>query len=352
MDISVTTNQVNSLVTRPMDKSVGSQSNTGLPSVRGDITTNPQADYYQQATDALQQLGYQVPLPEFREQVISTRLSDIADQERDLVRGLRSSRDKRSLLSRHVATPVEDGRGHISGVSDLIDNVHNGYQKKYGELVKASTKYMQVVNSGLGKMSSSLESAPEGKIKLFKHRMINTMNDTMSGYFINNNMVPAYSDVKTSPDTNSRTMSILDGIYRNNPDGDKNVMLEFLTPLIVFDSDGNSGEFWKKKLQGQGFVTIEHNGKTYIYPDMAPLHKIYTAMNELIGREFGEIVISAQIFQSFQTAIDAQKNAINSSVSRLLETFRQDNSHFDTLVQLLIQLIKDLNQNNNSLINM
>lgn len=75
-------------------------------------------------------------------------------------------------------------------------------------------------------------------------------------------------------------------------------------------------------------------------------------MNELIGREFGEIAISAQIFQSFQTAIDAQKNAINSSVSRLLETFRQDNSHFDTLVQLLIQLIKDLNQNNNSLINM
>ncbi|WP_108478670.1 MULTISPECIES: hypothetical protein [Providencia] len=60
----------------------------------------------------------------------------------------------------------------------------------------------------------------------------------------------------------------------------------------------------------------------------------------------------AQELQSLQTAIDAQKNSVNSSTSRLLETFRQDNSHFETLVQLLIQLIKDLNQNNNSLINM
>lgn len=59
----------------------------------------------------------------------------------------------------------------------------------------------------------------------------------------------------------------------------------------------------------------------------------------------------SQSFQSLQTAMDAQKNTVNSSVSRLLETFRQDNSHFETLVQLLIQLIKDLNQNNMSLIN-
>ncbi|HHR5901633.1 TPA: hypothetical protein ACS7XC_002552, partial [Providencia alcalifaciens] len=58
-----------------------------------------------------------------------------------------------------------------------------------------------------------------------------------------------------------------------------------------------------------------------------------------------------QQFQSIQTAIDAQKNTVNSSVSRLLETFRQDNSHFETLVQLLIQLMKDLNQHNIGLIN-
>ncbi|MBO1915923.1 hypothetical protein J4727_04170 [Providencia rettgeri] len=38
------------------------------------------------------------------------------------------------------------------------------------------------------------------------------------------------------------------------------------------------------------------------------------------------------------------KNAVNSSVSRLLETFRQDNSHFDTLTQLLIKLIQELDQ--------
>ncbi|MEX9941835.1 hypothetical protein AB7Z36_16270 [Providencia rettgeri] len=60
----------------------------------------------------------------------------------------------------------------------------------------------------------------------------------------------------------------------------------------------------------------------------------------------------SQEFQSLQTAIDSQKNAINSSVSRLLETFRQDNSHFETLTQLLIQLYKDLQQYNNGYVNM
>ncbi|MEX6205173.1 hypothetical protein AB6G29_24515, partial [Providencia hangzhouensis] len=61
--------------------------------------------------------------------------------------------------------------------------------------------------------------------------------------------------------------------------------------------------------------------------------------------------LMAQTVQSLQTAIDAQKNAVNSSVSRLLETFRQDNSHFDTLTQLLIKLIQELNQYNNGLVN-
>lgn len=39
-------------------------------------------------------------------------------------------------------------------------------------------------------------------------------------------------------------------------------------------------------------------------------------------------------------------------MSRLLETFRQDNSHFETLTQLLIQLYKDLQQYNNGYVNM
>ncbi|MEY1195413.1 hypothetical protein AB7101_10465 [Providencia rettgeri] len=78
---------------------------------------------------------------------------------------------------------------------------------------------------------------------------------------------------------------------------------------------------------------------------------IYDVEDTDDGWKTAGVDLMAQTVQSLQTAIDAQKNAVNSSVSRLLETFRQDNSHFDTLTQLLIKLIQELNQYNNGLVN-
>ncbi|MEY0414477.1 hypothetical protein AB7W52_09270 [Providencia rettgeri] len=102
----------------------------------------------------------------------------------------------------------------------------------------------------------------------------------------------------------------------------------------------------------QGFVIKQSNGKLCIYPDLKPVKEMFHAINHSSGAWNDGSDIMSQEFQSLQTAIDSQKNAINSSVSRLLETFRQDNSHFETLTQLLIQLYKDLQQYNNGYVNM
>ncbi|MEX6003840.1 hypothetical protein AB6H14_18370 [Providencia vermicola] len=101
-----------------------------------------------------------------------------------------------------------------------------------------------------------------------------------------------------------------------------------------------------KKLNGQGFLVKEIDHTIYIYPDMQPIKDIYETVNPIMGASTPEGEMMVQTFQSMQTAIDSKKNAVNNSVSRLLETFRQDNSHFETLTQLLIQLLKDLFQYN------
>ncbi|CQR23527.1 YspD [Yersinia enterocolitica] len=56
--------------------------------------------------------------------------------------------------------------------------------------------------------------------------------------------------------------------------------------------------------------------------------------------------MASQSFQSLQTAIDSQKNSVNSSVSQLLERFRQDNSTFETMIQLLTKMTEDLHRYN------
>lgn len=120
--------------------------------------------------------------------------------------------------------------------------------------------------------------------------------------------------------------------------------------LIQIPVEKGALAFWKKKLEGQGFIIRETEKNINIYPDLKYISEIYSVISRS-SVDWSGSDIMAQEFQSLQTAIDSQKSAINSGVSRLLEIFRQDNSHFDTLVQLLIQLIKDLNQYNNGLMN-
>ncbi|OAT51386.1 hypothetical protein [Providencia heimbachae] len=329
MDILSTAAHANNFPQRPVVETTEAQVGVTPLFVGDGIILDPQADLYQQADQAFQQLGYEVATESFRENIISSDLGKIEDQRRDNVRGLRSSRDKLNQLPKYIAESVEDGRAHIQGLNDLIDNIHSGYQKKYGEVIKATTTYMQDVNTAIGKMSNYVEAGSDGKIYFKPEAFLISIDNSISKY------------------SGNQFSGSGPGAYFGNWKPN----LSNATPLITIQGNQQEYLFWEKKLAGQGFIVEKVNGNIKIYPDFKPIKEIFSSIANSPAKWDGSDMMT-QSFQSLQTAIDGQKNTINSSVSRLLETFRQDNSHFETLVQLLIQLIKDLHQNNNGLINM
>ncbi|MFY3769308.1 hypothetical protein AHYW_000186 [Providencia manganoxydans] len=240
-----------------------------------------------------------------------------------------------------------DGRSHISAIYDTIENINSNYQKSFGEITKNATKYMESLNSALGKMSKNLESAPDGKIKLFKNRVFDDLNESMKMYY----KASKYQSIKSGDNDTFEVgyTKILDKIYTGdaqNPNINKDKLVEYMEPISSFDHSESALSFWEKKLGGQGFIVVKANNKINIYPDMNSVKIIYNSVRAVTGQQYGEVEILTQVFQSLQTGIDSQKNAVNNSISRLLETFRQDNGHFETLTQLLIQLLKDLFQYN------
>ncbi|EJD6539922.1 IpaD/SipD/SspD family type III secretion system needle tip protein [Providencia rettgeri] len=340
-----------------------------LPPTGAGIFIDPNDDIYQQVDSYFQQLGYEVPSPTVRTQVESNQLDQIIEQAKTLLRELKISGDKASRVllglneefalepsgatmmrkkSSNILPPIEDGRKHIGAISGMIDNIHKGYQKEFGEIIKATTKYMQDVNTALGKIPEYIKAGDSGKIKLQRVALLNRLDD----------LFEPYTDHKTVRGnkpliTNSDAVNIT--YYENwsKPENSAEKIYEIKYSEPVF-------EFWKKKLDGQGFkVETRNSGNNKvirIYPDLKPLREIMKSIYDIDSSSAGwaskGVNLLAQSVQSMQTAIDAQKNAVNNSVSRLLETFRQDNSHFDTLTQLLIQLIKDLNQYNSGLSSM
>nr|ELR5040441.1 hypothetical protein [Providencia stuartii]ELR5083475.1 hypothetical protein [Providencia stuartii] len=272
----------------------------------------------------------------------------ISDLIRSSERESNSSSDKyNAAMSSLSKSVIEDGRPHITGIYELINNINNNYQKNFGEITKKATEFMEALNSALGKMSKNIKAAPNGEINLHKDYIFNDLNDAMKSFYKESK----YQSIKDG-DNNAFEVGytkILDNIYTGgspNFNIDKDKLFEYMEPMNSFDSSEGALQFWEKKLNGQGFIVVEKNNKIHIYPDMSPVKVIYTSVRAITGNEFGEVNVLTQVFQSLQTGIDTQKNAVNNSVSRLLETFRQDNSHFETLTQLLIQLLKDLFQYN------
>lgn len=340
-------------------------------SVMGEgLVLNPSLDAYQQGLQLAAQLGSEVIETQFRESAVSSNLDKVKEQYRSMMMAMKHSSDKYQRISQ----PVADGRSHIAATQDLIEEIHGDYQKTYGEIVKASTEYMQEVNTQLGKMSEHVSAGKDGKIKFKPKDFLIAFDSAMSKY-----SGISYSDYESFYSSSSYTEAELLTEYcemwgedlgqeniTDDPSDKKKSMRRYLRtlasseggmtapPLYTIQAGSNIDaefSFWEKKLSGQGFVVKKSGNEILIYPDFKPIREIYSSIKGSPVEWHGGDMMS-QSFQSFQTALDAQKNAVNSSVSRLLETFRQDNSHFETLVQLLIQLIKDLNQNNNSLINM
>lgn len=343
-------------------------------SVMGEgLVLNPSLDAYQQGLQLAAQLGSEVIETQFRESAVSSNLDKVKDQYRSMMMAMKNSADKYSRLPKKI----EDGRSHILAAENLVGEIHGNYQKTYGEIIKASTEYMQEVNTQLGKMSEHVSAGKDGKIKFKPKDFLIAFDSAMSKY-----SGISYSDYKIFYPPSSYTEAELLNEYcemwgeelgqknmTDDPLDKKKNMRKYLStlasskekegmtapPLYTIQAGSNIDaefSFWEKKLSGQGFVVKKgEKNEILIYPDFKPIREIYLSIKgSPVDWDGGDMM--SQSFQSLQTAIDAQKNSVNSSTSRLLETFRQDNSHFETLVQLLIQLIKDLNQNNNSLINM
>ncbi|MTB44977.1 hypothetical protein M5X66_00865 [Providencia sp. PROV188] len=297
------------------------------------LVLDPSLDVYQQGLQFAAQLGSEVIETQFRESAVSGNLDKVKDQYRSMMMAMKHSSDQFQRASQLV----EDGRSHISATFNLIEEIHGDYQKKYGEIVKASTEYMQDVNTAVGLMSSCVQAGKDGKINFKPLDFLHKLEGSVSKYT---------DDKPTTPKDLAMRVSEPSTYYKSWSSKDSQTK-----PFVTFDYTEAEFKFWEKKLSGQGFIVRKQGEKIEICPDLKPIREIFKSVVES-SAEWGGSDIMAQELQSLQTAIDAQKNSVNSSTSRLLETFRQDNSHFETLVQLLIQLIKDLNQNNNSLINM
>lgn len=329
----ITPRHLNSLaaVNVPATKHIDAQNTS--PVMGEGLVRDPSLDVYQQSIQFSSQLGLRTDETQFRESAVSGNFNDVMEKARSMMMAMKNSADKYSQLPKKV----EDGRSHISATQNLIEEIHGDYQKKYGEIVKASTQYMQDVNTALGKMSANVSAGKDGKITFKPRDFLRELDSSMSKY--------TQYDHRISPFDTMEEVSP-GGYYQSWSSSDSQTK-----PLATFDYTDAEFQFWEKKLSGQGFIVRENNGKIEVCPDLKPVREIFKSVANSSASWDGSDIM-AQELQSLQTAIDAQKNAVNNSISRLLETFRQDNSHFETLVQLLIQLIKDLNQNNNSLINM
>ncbi|MGJ3354920.1 hypothetical protein [Providencia sp. Je.9.19] len=379
---------------------------------KGEVIFNNALDPYQKAFDAFQQMGYRIPEENVQPQPMNNSLENIQLKSKMQAYKYKSVNDNyeevRGLAAKRG---VADGRPHIAGISEVIDNIYTDYQQKYGELVKASMQYMQDMNTMASKLSRYMKAGEDGKINIRLEATLEDMDEIVSKYsgtslaerstqkldlsIVNKDKIAELKGKLNDKEKklakekiNDKTGGLLGSIFSSISGNIKKLEKEISAlekeiedlkgfkvvkegisigeyfgkwkpdfdnakPLMEIKGTEQEYAFWEKKLQGQGFIVKRMNGALRIFPDLKPVKEIFYALNHSSlkwGDEGSDI--SPQEFQSLQSIVDSQKGAINSSQSRLLETFRQDNSHFGTLIQLLIQLYKDLQQYNNSYVNM
>lgn len=282
----------------------------------------------ERAEKILQQYG--VDYPEKKNYLISNNMQD-HEQILALTRlaqfEFKDSMDKTSNLIASMSaeiTKTEDGQSHIKSIKELIDNINSNYQKSFGEITKGATKYMETLNKALGLLSTYISAGKDGKIHFNRSEFDNQFMIALKDYVI----------PKTGTAWDAWREPVIDDDRISN----------FINPIASISAKEGMASFFKKKLEGQGFIVKEIDGQIKIYPDFNVVKEIKKIVDDVGLNGDGDLI--SQAFQSMQTAIDSKKNSVNNSVSRLLEAFRQDNSHFETLTQLLIQLLKDLFQYN------
>ncbi|HDN2512160.1 TPA: IpaD/SipD/SspD family type III secretion system needle tip protein [Providencia rettgeri] len=293
----------------------------------GDIVVNESLMPHEQALDLFRQMQYEIPDVVYQQAPQNDTPENIKFRAKTLLRESKRVNDEYEEARALSRTKDVDGRPHIDGLKGNIINVHY-YQELYGELVKKATEYMQDMNTALGSMSSHIKAGSDNKIYFEPGDFVEAVDKILSKY------------------TNQEYLGGSHNDYFNGWD----VPYEKTNPFLELEYSDKAFYFWVKKLDKQGFDVRQNGNKLCIYPDLKHIMAIYQFVSDSKAPWSGGN-ISSQEFQSLQSAIDSEKNGINSSVSRLLETFRQDNSHFETLTQLLIQLYKDLQQYNNGYLN-
>ena len=280
---------------------------------------------------------------------LSTNAEDVQGQSRQLHRDLQRSSDSYNKMAKsfssaaatngvdgtiqHIRSKRAAGNGataktvvhvgtppHIEALEDMINTIHGGYQKTYSDINQKAAEFMKDANTAIGKISDFIKAGGDGKINFRPKAFLEEMNKTFSKYTnFNANGKNQYQN--WSPDDNS-------------------------TKLIhSFKGDDSALSFWKEKL-GDGFtVKRGGNGNIEIFPNLTAIRQIYASVaNSSANWDGGDM--ASQSFQSLQTAIDSQKNSVNNGVSQLLERFRQDNSTFETMIQLLTKMTEDLHRYN------
>ncbi|HDL7750677.1 TPA: IpaD/SipD/SspD family type III secretion system needle tip protein [Yersinia enterocolitica] len=243
---------------------------------------------------------------------------------KQLVRDFNLSDDDYMAMGRSLArakAEVNQSPPHINALEKLIGSIHTDYQQTYAKINEKAAEFMRDVNTAVGKISDFIKAGGDGKINFRPGDFLESLDKTFAKY-TSYTKTEMGNYKKWSPDDNSTK------------------------PIYTFSGDNAEFNFWQKKL-GDGYIVKRSTsgGEIQILPNLSAIRNIYSSVANSEASWGGSDMNSAS-FQSLQSAIDSQKNTVNSSVSQLLEKFRQDNSTFETLIQLLQQMTKDLHHYN------
>ncbi|HDL8432428.1 IpaD/SipD/SspD family type III secretion system needle tip protein [Yersinia enterocolitica] len=302
----------------------------------------PQDDPYATGRQLVANNSHLLPQPVFESSStgsfhsVSGDMDKVVADSRSLVRGLKRSDDNYKATMRSISNATAKDEEwhvtHIKPMEDLIKSIHSDYQKNYAEINKGATEFMKVTHTALGTISNHIEAGSDGKIKFNLYEFAKSMHEQLQKY-----VVCSFPERKND----KQITEDMKAFAKNWPPKDAKI-----NPIYTFTGGDKELAFWEKKL-GTGFKVEykESSGQIEVYPDLAPITEIYKLLQGTEARWVGSDT-NAQAFQSLQSGIDSQKNAIDNSVTQLLEKFRQDNTSFETLIQLLTKMVDDLHRYN------
>ncbi|MGK4441542.1 IpaD/SipD/SspD family type III secretion system needle tip protein [Yersinia proxima] len=272
----------------------------------------PQDDPYALAQQIADSNSHLFEPPVSSEELETRGLSRRASMNSD---AYSAAQRKLTVAAGNKGTPA-----HIATLENLIDSIHSDFQAPYVEINKAAAVFMKDTNNALGTISKFMKAGKDGKIEFKPLAFVQEMDKVFGKY-------------------TSFTVSGTDDYWSWSPNNDTT------TPLYTFKGDSKAFDFWKNKLGNDFIIKQIAGGEIQILPNLDPIRKIYSTVADLnTGWNGGDML--TQVFQSLQSSLDSQKNAVSSSVSRLVEVFRQDNSSFETMIQLLTKITEDLHRYN------